>query len=167
VYEYCQITTENHLFALSYPHCIEDINAHIVGEGYDGENPLFINGETVIDLDEAERVIALSEGDRERNQSMDMTIGLKNNDSSILEMLLVDFKFRMPNPENFKQVNMKGKVAGSSNILGSSVNIRSEYIFIVQSNLVEQARSRLARMIPIIPTAYTAMSIDDLKAKFF
>ena len=54
--KYCQTTTENHPIAVAYPYCIEDINTHLAGEGYSPLIPLFTLNETLIDLDEAERV---------------------------------------------------------------------------------------------------------------
>ena len=82
-------------------------------------------------------------------------------------MLLVEFKFNMGNPNNLSHVDMRGKVAGSISVLGPTRAIHNEYIFIFQSNLTQQARSRMARMIPVIPATYIAMSIDELRTKFF
>jgi len=164
--KYCQDTTENHPVAIEYPHCIEDINTHLADEGYSPAGPLFIHNETVIDLDEAEMVYA-NQQNRPVSQSMDMTIGLRNKSGYKREMLLVEFKFNMKNPNNLSQVDMRGKVAGSINILGLTPPISSQYIFIFQPNLVEEARNRMARMIPGIPTDYIAMSIYDLKSIYF
>jgi hypothetical protein len=164
--KYCRTTTEAHTIAQTYPLCVEAIDAHIVGEGYYGILPLFTNGETLIDLDLAEKLMAAIEL-RAPNQSMDMSIGLKNHNATIREMLLVDFKFRVVNPNNLVQVDMTGKVAGSLLILGTSTTVRSEYIFIFQPNLVQQARNRLARMIPRIHSGFIAMDINDLKAAYF
>jgi len=163
---YCQSTTENHPVALAYSGCVEDINTHLADEGYSPAAPLFIHNETVIDLDEAEEVYAAIEP-RQLRQSMDMTIGLRDRRSSKREMLLVEFKFNMGNPNQLSQVDMTGKVAGSINILGLTTPIHSQYIFIFQPNLVEQARNRMARMIPGIPIAYIAMSIYNLKDIYF
>jgi hypothetical protein len=163
--KYCRITTEAHIVAISIPLTVEPIDAHIAGEGYVGL-PLFTNGETLIDLDSAEAIAAANQN-RARNQSMDMTIGLKNHDSTTREMLLVDFKFRMINPNNLAQEDMKGKVAGSSLILGTTIPIRNEYVFIVQPNKVQEAKNRLSRMVPGIPSAYAAMDINDLKTAYF
>ncbi len=163
--KYCKTTTETHPLALAHPQFVEDINTHISDEGYIGIS-VFTQNETVLDLDEVETIIASIQS-RLKNQSMDMTIGLKNDDSSIKEMLLVDFKFRMGNPNNLIQVDMMGKVTGSTNILGPSIQVRNEYIFVFQTNLVEQAINRMARMIPSIHSAYKAMDILTLKATYF
>jgi len=150
---------------MSIPLSVEPIEAHIAGEGYVGL-PLFTNNEILIDLDCAEAVVAAAEN-RAPNQSMDMTIGLRNHDFTITEMLLVDFKFRMVNPNNLAQNDMRGKVAGSSLLLGTTIPIRNEYVFIVQPDKVQEARSRLSRMIPGIPNAYIAMDINALKLMYF
>jgi hypothetical protein len=163
---YCRTTTENHPVAKAYPNCVEDINAHMADEGYTAVAPIFTHSETLIDLDNAERTDAIL-NHRLMNQSMDMTIGIKGHDAAAREMLLVDFKFNVINPNKLKEIDLKGKVDGSTLLLGTSIPVHGYFVFVFQPGIVEQARNRLSRRFCTLPATYIAMSIEDLKNKYF
>lgn len=82
-------------------------------------------------------------------------------------MLLVELRFNYKNLANLNRIVLLEKVNGSFLALDNSVDINSNYIFIFQPHLVQQAINRLQRMNPKIPNNYTAMDLDQLIANYF
>ena len=164
--KYCQTTTENHPLALAHPQFVEDINAIAMAEGHTPPPVVFSNTETAINLDKAKRPVFIAEG-VDLPKSMDMTVGLKSDDALQKEMLLVDFKLNVDNPNRIKEIDLKGKVDGSILLLGSSIPIHGFNVFIFKNNIVEQAKNRLARRFCTLPATYIAMDLHTLKATYF
>jgi hypothetical protein len=164
--KYCNYTTINHHIAVLHNNCLQDINYLITKEGYLGTVSPFINNETVIYLDLAEELIAITEG-RSKNKSMDMAFGLTNSDSSIKEMLMVELRLNYSNPNNLNRAELEGKVAGSSLLLSNIPEIHNRFIFIFKTNQRQEARNRLSRMIPRINSNYIVMDIPELHSTYF
>ncbi len=162
---YCRTTTENHSVAISHPSTLKDFNIINAKEGYSGP-AVFTNGEIVIDMDEAEAIISRNEG-RVRRRSMDISFAVDNLNLSGKEMVLVELRYNYVNMQNLSRTILEEKVIGSLNVIGTSVPIYTDYIFIFQSNLIQQARSRFFRMNPRINSNYVVMDINDLKVLFF
>ena len=70
---------------------------------------------------------------------------------------------------HLKREELEEKVKETIKTLKSfeNVNIHSEYFFVFQPNRTEEARNRLSRMKPKIPTTYISMDINSLKQRFF
>lgn len=164
--KYCKSTTRSHRIAVAHDRCLHDLNHLIVQEGFSGFIPLFTNAEIVINLDKAEEIIADAAG-RQKNKSMDMAIGLAKSDSTVREMLMVEFKFNLNDFYYLKKTDLEGKVAGSALILSNVPSITNLFIFIFKTNHIQEAKNRLARMIPKINSNYVAMDIHNLQATYF
>ena len=164
--KYCQVTTESHPLAIAHPQFVEDINAIALAEGYIQPPIAFSNNETAINLDKVKRPVFVAQG-VDLPKSMDMTVGLKSNDALQKEMLLVDFKLNVENPTRIRKIDMLEKVEHSSLLLGTAIPIRDEYIFVLQTAKVQEARRWFSRYHARIPQTYIAMDINTLKATYF
>jgi len=165
--KYCISTTQNHPIANSHPQCIEDFNTLIVKEGYSSPTALFTAGEKVLNLDTVEALIALSQGNRNRNSSMDITFGITNSDSTSKMMVLVELRLNYTNPNNVRREKLEEKVSGSLSALTNAIPIYPNFIFVFRTDKKEEARNRLFRMLPRIPNHYIVMDLPELKAAFF
>jgi len=164
--KYSNIITRNHPISLLYSTCLEDINILIVRDGYTGVTPLFTNNEIIINLDISEGRVASKEN-RSPNKSMDMAFGIANSDSSIRQMLMVELRFNYVNMKNLTRLELTGKVMGSTLVLGNTIPICGDFIFIFQPNLKAQAKNRFFRMDPKIGSNYIIKDIYELKAEYF
>lgn len=162
---YNKLETKNHLVSQTYPCCVRDFNQIVLDED-DSLNtlPSFFTDVEVLDLDCVEIEKARSEH-RNQNRTMDTTFAIS--DSTSLEMLLVELRFNYINLANLNRIELLEKVTGSLLILGTSVNIHRDYVFIFQPHLVQQAINRLQRMNPRIPNNYIAMDLNQLKQIYF
>jgi len=163
--KYNKLETEKHVISQSYQCCVKDYNEIVLNED-DSITviPTIFTDVNVIDLDCVEKIRAQNKS-QNRQSTMDSTFAIS--DSSNLEMLLVELRFNYRNLSNLNRKKLIDKVNGSISILGNSVKINDTYIFIFQSNLVQQAQSRLQRMVPIIPSNYIAMDLNELISKYF
>lgn len=167
VMNYCISTTQNHPIAQAYPNCIQDFNTLLINEGYVSSTTLFDNSEVVLNLDAVEALIALAEDNRNRNSSMDFTFGIANKEATSRMMVLVELRLNYVNPNNLKREKLEDKVAGSLLALTSIIPIYPNFIFIFSSDKKEEARNRLFKMYPRIPSSYIVMDLQDLKTSFF
>jgi hypothetical protein len=165
--KYCKNTTQNHPISLSHIGCIEDINSLLLNEGYDGIEGLFVNHEVVLNLDCVEASMALNDGDRERNSSMDFTFGIANDDQSVKLMVLAELKLNSLNPNHIRREQLEKKVSSSKRILNIDVYIHNNFIFIFRKDKKEEAKSRFFRMNPRVPNEYIVMDLDELRYYFF
>lgn len=164
--KYCRNTTINHDISLSHNSCLQNINTLIINEGFVGTIPLFTNTEIVINLDEAERIMAIEVG-RPLNRSMDMAFGLSNENSTNERILMVELRLNYHNPNNLNRTEIEEKVNGSSLLLNDIPPIYKLYIFIFKTEQLQEAISRLFRMIPRINSNYVVMDIHQLKERYF
>lgn len=118
----------------------------------------------VLDMDLAEVETAKLEA-RLRNSTMDCSFAITELEDT--KILLVEFRFNYVNLKNLNRNKLIDKVTGSISLLGNSIDIFPEYIFIFQPGLKAQAQRRLFMMNPKIPTNYIAYEVNDLKARFF
>jgi hypothetical protein len=162
--KYRKPKTESHIVARTYPSCLVDIDQLIFK---DDDSLLEIGNEfdnsDVIDLDGVEILRAQNEK-RNRKSTMDCTFAIS--DDSKTEMLLVEFRFNYENLKNLNRNKLVDKVECSREILGDSIPINENRIFIFQKALKAQAESRLYRMYPRVPNNYVVMDLDDLKQFF-
>ncbi|NHM08354.1 hypothetical protein G4D82_14085 [Flavobacterium sp. CYK-4] len=162
--KYNKAATISHTLSTTYPCCVKDFNQVILEED---DNlvalPNYFTNVNVIDLDCVELNKAKAEI-RPQNKTMDTTFVISN--TTTAEMLLVELRFNYRNLSNLDRNELLGKVVGSVLLCSPSV-INNNYIFIFQSNLVQQARSRLQRMNPRIPNNYIAMDLAELIATYF
>lgn len=163
--KYCKKETLNHTISNIFPCCIKDFNRLIYDED-DNLNklPHLFQDVLVIDLDCVEKNKAKSEK-RAQCKTMDSTFAILNGSS--IEMLLVELRFNYKNLSNLDRKELLGKVSGSINLLGNSININNRFIFVFQPNLLQQAINRLQRMNPRIPNNYVAMDLNQLINSYF
>lgn len=162
--KYSKQKTASHIVAQTYPSCLVDIDQLIFK---DDDSLLEVGNEfdnsDVIDLDGVEILRAQTER-RNQKSTMDCTFAIS--DESKTEMLLVEFRFNYVNLQNLNRNKLVDKVECSHEILGDSIPINENSIFIFQKNLKAQAQSRLYRMYPRVPNNYLVMDLDDLKQFF-
>ncbi len=106
-------------------------------------------------------------GQVEKNKSMDMAFGIKNSDSSKIQMQLIELRFNYNNPNNLDRKEIEGKVAGSSQLLSEVPPTVKLYMFIFKTEKLQEAISRLFRIIPKINPNYAVMDIYSLKKNIF
>lgn len=164
---YCKLTTQNHKIISFCGSCLEDINTLICKEGYSGPSPLFTNSELVINMDCAEALLSNPSKKIQKNKSMDMAFGITNESSTKIQMLMVELRLNYNNPNNLNREEIEGKVNGTSLILANIPPIYKRYIFIFKTEQLQEAISRLFRMIPKIQTNYVVMDIHQLKDTYF
>ena len=146
--------------------CLEDLNVLISREGCMETIPFFIENEVAIDMDCVEVLIS-NELSRNRNKSMDSAFIITENDFEESEILLVEFRFNYTCMRNIKKDSLLGKVEGTINALNNQLNIHPEYIFVFNSNLIQQAIRRFRNINPKLPTNYKITDIAGLKHLFF
>jgi hypothetical protein len=163
--KYDAYNTLNHYLALKIPTTVKELDVLIHNEDESSYSVANIFPETkVLDLDFAEVETAKSEA-RYRNSTMDCAFALY--EESKIQMLLVEFRFNYSNLRNLNRIKLLNKVSGSIALLGNSIEIFEEYIFIFKPNLKAQAQRRLFMMNPRIPTNYIALDLNDLKLMYF
>lgn len=163
--KYNKVETKKHIVSQTYSCCVKDFNQIVLDEDDSlVELPSIFTNVEVLDLDCVEIAVARSEH-RNQNRTMDTTFTIS--DASKLEMLLVELRFNYTNLANLNRIELLEKVAGSKLILGNSVKIFEDYIFIFQPSLVQQAINRLQRMNPRIPNNYVAMDLGQLLSIYF
>ncbi|GIM61472.1 hypothetical protein CAPN008_15220 [Capnocytophaga canis] len=164
--KYNKTKTINHPLSVKYHCCLKDFNQVVFNED-DSLAALthFVNDVEVLNLDCAKDKEYFGEN-TEKPKSMDITFAIS--DVNKTEMILVDFKLNVKNPNNLTTEELVGKVDDSIELLGSSVPIHSQYIFIFQPNKKQQAENKLyRRMKGRIPNNYKAMDLQDLIKKYF
>lgn len=163
--KYNKVETKKHIVSQENPCCVKDFNQIVLDEDDSlAVLPNIFTDAEVIDLDCVEIEKARSEH-RNQNRTMDTTFAIS--DSSAIEMLLVELRFNYVNLANLNRIELLEKVSGSELILGTTVNIHQDYIFIFQPHLVQQAINRLQRMNPRIPNNYIAMDLNELFLRYF
>jgi hypothetical protein len=164
--KYCEQTTRGHeINQRTNGACLSSINEVIEKDDSTKTNLIFERDVIVINLDEAEKVISRGQQCKP-SKSMDICFGLTNKEFN-LSILLVEFRFNYRNMRNLDKSELDGKLQGSKKLLGESISIKDEYIFIFQKDLQQQAKSRLQRMNPRVPSNYVVMNIYELKNKYF
>lgn len=167
--KYCINTTRNHPITTKYPQVLEDINDLLINESRDCVGylvPTFNNNESVINMDSLEAIVA-RDNNRARNKSMDLAFGINSADSINKEMVLVEIRLNYINPNNLNKEELEGKVNGSSQLLSGHHPIHNKYIFIFKSNQIQEAISRLRRMIPSINSGFIVMDVEQLQLSYF
>lgn len=168
--EYNKDKTINHPISIQYPCCVQDFN-EVVKKEDDGlkikdEIPNFISDVKVLNIDDAKDEKYPIEMGEERPKSMDITFAISEDDKA--EMVLVDFKLNVVNPNNLTTAELVGKVNDSITFLGDSISIHNQYIFVFQPNIKHIAERKLyRRMLGKIPNNYIAMDLQDLINKYF
>lgn len=167
--KYDKQKTISHPVSITYSCCIQDFNEVVKNED-DELNAkqytcVFLSSVEVLNLDCAKDKKYPIEVGKERPKSMDITFAISENNDS--EMVLVDFKLNVRNPNTLKKDGLERKVSDSIVFLGNSIPIHNQYIFVFQPKRVQQARNRLQRMIPKIPNNYVAMDLQDLINRYF
>lgn len=157
--------TQNHELSRSFEACVVDYNQLIYKEDESlTELFYFFKNVEVIDLDCVEKCKSIV-NNRPRFKTMDSCFAIC--DITRVNMLLVELRFNYKNLKNLNRESLLGKVTGSRIILGDSIAICEKYIFVFKKDLVQQARSRLQRMIPKIPNNYIAMDLEELQNIYF
>ncbi|MBK9982820.1 MAG: hypothetical protein IPP15_10430 [Saprospiraceae bacterium] len=94
-----------------------------------------------------------------------MAFGLSNDAKT--RMVFVELKFNMNDFYSLKKLDLEGKVEGSSQILSDIPPIYKRYLFIFKTERLQEAISRLYRMVPKIQSNYFALDINLLKENYF
>lgn len=164
--KYDRIKTITHPLSVKYHCCLKNFNQVIFNE----DDSLltvknYLTDTEVIDLDCAEKERCLPTN-IPRHKTMDITFAVSDNAKT--EMVLVDFKLNVKNPDNLTTAELVGKVTGSINLLGHTAPIHNQYIFVFQPNKKAQAENKLyRRMNGKIPNNYKATNLQDLIKKYF
>ena len=164
--KYSRSLTISHPTALEKPECLKNFNALNIEEGFNGLVDLFDDSVIVLDLDCVELKNAMRER-RNQNSSMDCVFAIHNEETGKSEMLLVELRYNYINMQNLTRKKLIDKDTFSRIVLGNSRFINSESIFIFHKDLKEQAKSRLFRMLPRVPSEYIVMDIYELKTQYF
>ena len=155
--------TLNHIESKDKPSCLRDFNTLIFKEGFDEGFDVFDTETKVLDLDCVEATNAQRQG-RTNNCSMDCAFAV-NTDPS--QMILVELRFNYVNMQNLNRKKLIDKVNDSTLALGSTVKIHDKYFFVFKKSLTEQAKNRIQRMLPRVPSSYIVCDIHELKTIFF
>lgn len=62
------------------------------------------------------------------------------------QVALVDFKFRVENPNSLTKNELEGKVRGSKDMIGFEIPVFEKYCFVFNANIIQQAKSRFNRL---------------------
>lgn len=163
--KYSKNCTLAHYLAVKLPTILKDLDLIIHNEDDSSLKAANNFQDTkVMDMDAAE-VETAKQDLRLQNSTMDCCFAIS--DLNNTKMLLVEFRFNYTNLKNLNRNKLLDKVAGSILLLGNTIEIFQEYIFIFQPSLKAQAQRRLFMMNPKIPTYYIALDINDLKSRFF
>ena len=164
--KYCFNTTAHHSVSRLCPNVTENIETIVYREGFIGGS-FFPNKEVVINMDTVEAYNA-SLIPRDKVKSMDIAFGISNPDGTAQQMVLVDLKLNVQQSlSSISKDDLTEKIIGSRTALGAELAIHGRYIFIFQSNLVEQARRLFFRWHPRLDGENTAMDIPKFRLAYF
>jgi hypothetical protein len=154
--------------AQQFKGCVKDYN--IVFKDNDNNLniiPNYFTDVEVIDFDCIEEKLS-SLQHRKKVKSVDSIFVISDN-SLNREIVLVELRLNYTNMANLVRKELEEKVKETIKTLKSfeNINIHSEYFFVFQPNRTQQARNRLNRMNPKIPTTYISIDINSLKQRFF
>lgn len=152
---------------IKHNNCLVDLNFFICKEGCLVNMPFFLNNEVALDLDEVERNTARVES-RQQNKSMDSAFVVKN-DLNNESIVLVEFRFNYRSMRNLKAKDLRGKKKFSSALIKNMgfTNIHTDFYYVFDSNLKEQARRYFRSLYPHIPNKFKPVTIDDIKELYF
>lgn len=154
--------------AQQFKGCVKDYN--IIFRDNDNNlntTPNYFTDVEVIDFDCIEKKLSDLQY-RKPVKSVD-SIFVISDDSLNREIVLVELRLNYTNMANLERKELEEKVKETIKTLKSfeNINIHSEYFFVFQPNRTEEARNRLSRMNPKIPTTYISIDINSLKQRFF
>jgi len=154
--KYCQETTKSHPLAISNSNCLQKINDIIKNEG--GNTFPFNANDIALNLDKV-----VIEKHLQNLCSMDMTIGISQNNAK--KMLLIEFKLNYRVPKNISGKECKRKIQDSIKLLGQEIAISNTPIFIFKTNLLSQAKNILSRQLGI--PKVEVLGIEDFRTNYF
>lgn len=165
--KYCLERTNYFANQIKYSNCIVDLNLFICREGCTENMPLFLNNEVAVDLDQVEKSVARNES-RQQNKSMDSAFIVKN-ESNNESIVLVEFRFNYQSMKNLKAKDLRGKKKFSSKLIKEMgyTNIHTDFYYVFDSNLKEQARRYFRSLYPHIPNKFKPVTIGDIKDLYF
>lgn len=168
--KYCIKTTLEHPISKAFPNCIEEMNV-LINNNVDSLLHYcldFDSKDFVINGDIVERETAVTQNNRPLNKSMDFFIGLADINSNTTQLMFVELKLNYENNlRNLKADDIINKVAHSSNLINGTISIHNNFVFIFSNHIIEQARYKLKRLFPKIPSNYIPVTIDDFKKRYF
>ena len=159
--KYSKQATSDYARAINKEECLESVDKLIKRDGYIGQDLGFAGDEVVLNMDCVEHRIASKEK-RKTVKSMDSSFITDNG-----EVVFMEYRFNYENLKNLDRKELLDKVTGSTIALDSPENLHGTYYFVFNSNLKQQAISRLNRMNPKIPQNYAAIDMSDVMALFF
>lgn len=139
--KYCEHTTCSHPISIQFGEEVELLNIIFRSEGC--TTKLF-ESEKAINLDKVESAKCRRER-RSPQSTMDLTIGISRNERNH-QMLLVELKLNVGNPNNISEKEIKAKIQNSINILGQETPINSNKIIIFKDNQSKLAKSLITRL---------------------
>ncbi|WP_455954944.1 hypothetical protein [Alistipes shahii] len=164
--KYCKETTQTHPIYIAHPNCRCAIHKIIIDEGGCDKVKVF-GDEPVINIDAVERCLAMREK-REQRPTMDIAFGVSE-DRRNRGIVLIDFKYRHKSFKRISKNDLMDKVQGAIDILGNTPCIMPPYLFVVQPNLLNEARNHLSRRLfnnsPKLDTMYQV--IDNKRLSLF
>lgn len=139
--KYCKRTTLSHPIHIAHPDCRCSIRDIIIAEG-GCELICLFSDEDVINIDRVEKKLAQHEH-RQQRPTMDIAFGISTNGRNC-KIVLVDFKYKLKSFNRISKLDLVAKVQGTIDILGNVPCIFTPYLFVVQSNLLQEGRSYLS-----------------------
>jgi hypothetical protein len=164
--KYAKEATEKYARLINKIECLEPVGQLVINEGCIDQNINFNGDELVLNMDCVEGKIASRER-RDPNKSMDSAFIAEDSSGTKQEIVFVEYRFNYENLSNIKKQDLFGKVNGSTAALNYPDNIHSNYYYVFNSNMKQQAKNRFNRMNPAMPQHHVAVDMYDIKNLFF
>lgn len=160
---YCLNQTKLFADTINCSSCLISLNVLINKEGFDNvEQHIFPDEHLCVDMDNVEKILADIEN-RNRNKSMDSAYVLRTGD-----VVLVEYRFNYQNLRNLKSNTLILKRTHSEQIVKKyNYSVHSNFYYVFNRNVIEQAKRRFYRFNPKLPQIYKAVDLQDLKLKFW
>lgn len=125
---------------------------------------IFSDEVIVLNLDCVERNIATDEH-RSRKRTVDLVFAGKSGEVSI-QVVLVELRYNYINMQKLKRVVLIEKVDHSKELLIGN-DIFPKVFFVFETDLKQQAKNRLNRMVPKVPSDFEVIDNEELNSLFF
>ncbi|MCD7937227.1 MAG: hypothetical protein LUG98_10235 [Tannerellaceae bacterium] len=164
--KYCETTTLNHSLARTYPEQVEPLYDLFKAEGGPAD---FFGEQQAINLDKIEKELCKKKNSPD--PTMDLAMGIsrlpgENDVRKGRQILLVELKFRVTNPNQLRRTEIEGKITYSRQLVFSEIPICPGHVFIFSSTCLQQARRHIARLYLNKPTV-RVMDAQEFKDTYF
>lgn len=155
--KYSKETTERHPLFIKYKDkAINLLNLILKAEGVKKE---YFSHEECLNLDEIEVLLKTNIGSR--SATMDFCMGLTSK-----QLLLVEVKYKAQNPSNLRRKELEDKMKYSKQLLGISISIAKEKVFIFNDKVKGRAYNHLGRLFSNSPNI-KVHTVEEFRDKYF